>query len=176
MNTPESMLSPQAAQRRDVMREELMDAFATMHRKRRLQRRVAAPAAVLAIALAAAWALRPTHSPSIAPVAAAGPMVEVIEIAATGRAVDFEWVAPRHAPLVAIVESLQSQPPLVQVIDDDQLVQTLAQMDRPAGLIEIGGAVRLTRDVLDEGNRPDDGDSRLDDPHLPWNTQPGRGV
>ncbi|MCC6909488.1 MAG: hypothetical protein IT430_16230 [Phycisphaerales bacterium] len=173
MNTHELKLSPQAAQRRDAMREELVDAFVSMHRTRRRVRRIAAPAAVLVIAAAATWALRPTPSATELPItAAAAPLVEVIDSAASGRTVDFDWVASGHAPLVEIVESHAT---LVQVIDDEQLVQTLAQMNRPAGLIETGGTVRLTRNVVDEGDSLDDRDSRLGEPRL-RNTPPAHGV
>jgi len=175
----DSVLSPGGLQRRDAMRGAMIGAFANLHRARRRRRRASAALALVVLLTGGAWlaAQFTTAAPGTHHVASEGAvagaavsLVEIIEGPAGSRAVEFALVA-EGASLVTDVAPGAS---FVEVIDDDRLVETLAEMNRPAGLIAVGGTVRLTRAVTDEPTEqtPPGGGSHLDRPHLPERLAP----
>jgi len=178
--TTESPLSLAGLQRRDAMRGELLGAFAAMTRARVVRRRAALGAGVALVAVGAVWAGARLAIPSATPATPASgflafSLVETIETPANTDAIDFAYVSAERSHHVAYVPSGFS---LVQIINDSELVETLAQMNRPAGLIGIGSTVRLTRDVADDagGESSPGRGSNLTRPLLPGNTPPATGV
>lgn len=170
----ESALSPAGVDRCAAMRAAMLDAFTAMHRARRRRRRASALAAALLLLGASAWlgarfAARPASvgevagAGSLAP--AAGSLVQVVDGPVAPVVVEFALVADGGDSLVRKIDSAAS---FVEVIGNDELVRTLAEMDRPAGLIAVGGRVRLTCPVVEGGGEtPDGGGSRLDHPRAP---------
>lgn len=173
-------LTPPGAARRDAMREELLDAFCSMHRARRIRRRAVLSAALVILATGTGWvgarlAQRGSNTAPRQHAAAPSGLVQIIEQAPSGTAVEFAVVQTRSSTLVTYIEQAA---PLVELVDDERLLETLAQMERPAGLIEVGGAVRLTHDVVDDeegGSTPGRG-SGLQYPLVPGNARPSAGV
>ncbi len=165
-------LTSAGIERRAEMRAALLDAFATLHRARRRRRRASAGLALLALFGATAWlAAHLTNPPAPdAAVTRADPqtppmLVEVVDGPVPPAIVEFALVAAAEGSLVRTIDP---GPSIVEVISDDQLVQTLAEMNRPAGLIAVGGRVRLTSPVTDGVGEPPPGDgSRLDHPRVP---------
>lgn len=170
----ESGLSPSGLDRCAAMRAAMLDAFTAMHRARRRRRRASALAAALLLLGASAWLA--THllarPGSVGEVAGAGSLapaarslVQVVDGPVATVVVEFALVVDGGDSLVRKVDSAVS---FVEVIGNDELVRTLAEMDRPAGLIAVGGRVRLTSPVVaDGGEAPDGGGSRLDHPRAP---------
>lgn len=147
--SPEQTLSASALTRRQTMRGEMIDAFVRLHRRRRFRRRASTALAVAFLLGASAWvttrlAERPPRPTETA--AAPLPLVEILDRPLSGGAVDLEFIRADRPSLVAIVDAA---PPLVEMINDGDLVRLLEEMGRPAGLIEVGGVVRLTREVVD---------------------------
>jgi len=178
--TTESTLSLAGLKRRDAMRGELLGAFAAVARARIVRRRAALGAGAALVAVGAVWAGARLVIPIATPATPgsgflAVSLVETIETPANSNAIDFAYVSAESSHLVAYVPPGAS---LVQIIDDSELVEALAQMNRPAGLIEIGYTVRLTRDVTDDAREdptPGRGSNR-DHPLTPGNTVPATGV
>lgn len=170
----ESGLSPAGLDRCAAMRAAMLDAFTAMHRARRRRRRASALAAALLLIGASAWLA--THlsarTGSVGEVAgagrpspAAGSLVEVVDGPVAATVVEFALVAEGGDSLVREVDSAAS---FVEIIGNDELVRTLAEMNRPAGLIAVGSRVRLTSPVVEDGgSTPDGGGSRLDHPRAP---------
>jgi hypothetical protein len=177
----DSDLSAVGRRRRDAMRDELLTAFVTLHQARRTRRRVAASAALVAIIASAGW-VGARYAGRVEPAGAPGDivasnvlLVEIIETATTGRSINFATLVEGSSSLVIDVDDSSS---LVQMLGDDALVETLEQMERPAGLIEMGGTVRLTRNVVDDDSTepvPGRG-SGLGHPLVPGNSTPATGV
>ncbi|GEM_PF-2104401 len=166
-DTAEVNLSLAGQKRRAAMRGEMIDAFVALHRTRRMQRRVAGSLVALALMVGSAWvggrlAGRPGSTPGTSGSSTAL-LVETIDTAASGRAIEFAYVTASDTSLVTYVDGSSSA---VQTIDNATLIETLAEMNRPAGLIEMGGTVRLTRNVVDgDGSeQPSGRGSRLDPP------------
>ncbi len=178
--TTESTLSLAGLQRRDAMRGELLADFAAMTRARVVRRRAALGAGVALVAVGAVWAGARLVVPIATPATPgsgflAASLVETIETPANTNAIDFAYVSAERSHLVACVLPGAS---LVRIIDDSELVETLAQMNRPAGLIEIDHTIRLTRDVADDagGESSPGRGSNLGRPLLPGNRPPATGV
>ena len=55
----------------------------------------------------------------------------------------------KHPFLIARGGSSEYRTVWVRLIDDDELVERLAEIERPTGLIRIEGNARLTRSVVD---------------------------
>lgn len=138
------LLSAQGVARRDRMLGDLVSRMREVHRARRVRRRVAMVAApmllIAAIATIARWpGSRPTTSRDGTTVA--------------------HGSAPAPAAIISVVRS--SDDSLVRyraepggesdmiVMTDAELLDALAGMNRPAGLVRTNGRVHLTRDVID---------------------------
>lgn len=153
--SPEQFFTASTLYRRQIMRAELIDAYVLMHRRRRLRRRASAGMVAAVLVGASLWltAHFGSRSPHSAETARGGdvmPLVEVFDRPLVGRSVDFQIIGADRPSLVATVNGA---PSLVETISDGDLVRLLEEMGRPAGLIEVGGVVRLTRDVV--GAAPD---------------------
>ena len=111
---------------REAMLEELLAAMAGLHRRRR--RRVAGAALLLLVAIGGVWM--------------AGPL--------RGRSEQFA-VGPggNHGEPPRTVIPDQKRAGLIREIDDAELIEILAEIGRPAGLIRTGSSVRLTEAVTD---------------------------
>jgi hypothetical protein len=117
------------------MLQDLAVAMERHHRRRLAQRRIALPIAVALLAAGAIWAMTPRR-----------PHSQVVERAP----IEIETLrAPRPAAEIAFVET---DPAILErfLIDDDALIETLALIDRPAGLIRCGQRAWLTADVTDK--------------------------
>lgn len=176
----DTTLSLAGLRRRDAMRGELLDAFAAMTRTRTVQRRAFVGAGVALVAVAAVWVggrmINPAATPEIHEThAVAVQLVEMITTPANTSAIDFAYVGAAN---IGIVQYVPPDRNIVEIIDDETLIRTLAQMHRPAGLIEMGNTVRLTRDVVDDagGDSTPSRGSNLGQPLLPGNTPPATGV
>ena len=66
-------------------------------------------------------------------------------------------VAPIEPSTAVQVVTGEYRTGLVRLIDDDELVERLAEIERPTGLIRIEGKARLTRAVVD-ADRGEPGD------------------
>jgi len=144
MTEPNDNLSPHGAARREAMLGELTAAMTTLHRRRRARRMTvgAATTALLCVVL-----FRTLQMPA-----------DGTKTASTVPPV------PTRAPLEAgptrtvyvhtdreIADRLLASPPvLVTRIDDTQLLRTLIEIGRPAGLIRFGDRVALSAPVTDE--------------------------
>jgi hypothetical protein len=109
------------------MLEELLEAMRRRHRGRRIRRRVGVAAALLLVAAGGAW------------------IVQARQPAWSGHPVAAHM---DDRPAVVVVEH-GYRTGLVRLIDDDELVQRLADIDRPAGLIRSEGQTWLTGAVVD---------------------------
>lgn len=112
--------------RREQMLDELLEAMRRHHGRRRLRRRAGAGIGLAMIAVAASWIAvarepAPQHFSQIEPPGPATPRI-LLHTGRTG---------------------------LIREIDDDELVERLAEIDRPAGLIRTEGRVWLTSTVAD---------------------------
>ncbi|MCA9290787.1 MAG: hypothetical protein KDA25_06640 [Phycisphaerales bacterium] len=131
-------LSAAGAARRERMLEDILGDMVARHRRRRVRRRaIGAAMVVIALAVVVAPLVRTppapmsTPSPSLARQADASVRIRIVQS-------DPDVVARLAAP---------SSPGLVRRIDDDELVRTLVEVHRPAGLIRVGTEVRLSAAV-----------------------------
>jgi hypothetical protein len=155
-----TMLSEAGRTRQAAMLNELKSAMAALHRRRRIRRRVAAALAVIVLGAAAVTVpgTRSTSRPESGvttgpdsglrpPVADSGQQRRAA--AAAQRVVDFAVVQTDPT----ILERYAAHPPPVaeiEYIGDDRLIQTLAAIGRPAGLIRIADEFRFTAPVTDD--------------------------
>jgi len=149
-------LSPAGRARRSAMLADLLGAMQTLHRRRRAQRRIVTAASCACILVAAVLLAAPLlNSRSVAP--ENDLRVENIPGPAPLPAPELVNSVP-HPPLIvrittdpAILDRYRADPPrIVQRVGDEELLRTLAAIDRPAGLIRIGEEVRLTSPVTDD--------------------------
>lgn len=127
-------LSQAGRVRADAMLTSLTAHMQRTHRNRRARRRAATIAAPTLLAVAAVALMR---FPSRSPRSDTSPAPRVIAR------------AEPTGPLITIVRSNASIVEQV-AISDNQLLDTLAAMDRPVGLVRSGDRVWLTRDVTDD--------------------------
>ena len=152
MSDPQSeSLSSHGRARREVMLEELIQAMDRTHRRRRARRRLLAGAGCVCLALVLVRLLLPVPS---------GPRYEHQSAGLSGgHAVSTAGDQDRRGYTViadivqtdpAVLERCRARPTgSVLRIDDQILLTTLASINRPAGLIRIGGQVRLSAPVTD---------------------------
>jgi hypothetical protein len=125
------------ADRRETMLEGLIAVMTRHHRRRRIRRRVGAAGAIVLVAAGGAWIVRAQQP---------GPPDQIV-------------VTP--ASVVTVVGD-DYRTGLVRVIDDDELVERLTDIERPAGLIPSEGRIWLTGAVIDgERGSADETDSTL---------------
>ncbi len=108
--------------RRERMLDELTVAMRCLHRTRRRRRRLVGSAALIVLATAAVWGMRPASRPAQEGVSGRGTVVQVV----------------RRAPRTGVVRT----------IDDEELLGRLAEIDRPAGMIRTEGRSWLTETVV----------------------------
>jgi hypothetical protein len=111
-------------QRRETMLGELLETMRRHHRRRRVRRGLGAAAVTALVAAGGAWIVRAPQP------------AETVRLA--------EAAAPR-----VVVVSGSHRTGVVRVIDDDGLVERLAEIDRPAGVIRSEGRIWLTSAVAD---------------------------
>ncbi len=142
----ESDLSPAGLDRCAAMRAAMLEAFTAMHRARRRRRRASALAAALLLLGASAWlathlSARPGSAGEVAGAGSLAPaarsLVQVVDGPVATVVVEFALVVDGGDSLVREVDSAVS---FVEVIGNDELVRTLAEMDRPAGLMPSAAA------------------------------------
>jgi hypothetical protein len=125
------------ADRRETMLEGLIDVMRRHHRRRRIRRRVGTAGAVVLVAACGAWIVR-AQQPDPP-----------------------ERIVNTPAKSITVVGG-EYRTGLVRVIDDDELVQRLVDIDRPAGLVRSEGRIWLTGAVTDGERGPaDETDSAL---------------
>ena len=131
------------ASRKSAMLGELLDDMERVHRRRRAMRRVRSAGGALVILLALVVLLLPEPATRIEPGDSDGTNRIVAE-AAPRSTVEIIRTDP------GVLDRYAARPATrVRIIDDDELLAELAAMNRPAGLIRMGGEVRLTADVVD---------------------------
>jgi hypothetical protein len=141
--TPETMtpgttppLSSAGAVRREAILRDATAAMSRLHRRRRAGRRAAALALVIApVAVITALAARPAPTgPGVTEAIAARPAVELITVRSDAG------ILARYAPAETFT---------ARILDDQMLVETLREIDRPAGVIRMGGRVMVSATVVD---------------------------
>ena len=159
----DSMLSAQGIEKRDAILHTAAAAMARHHRMRRRKRVIASSAMFLLIAGGAIvvnqFALR---SSSMSMNQAARH-----ESTATGEATDVsppedggavEWRIVRSDSTALSRYAVSNAAP-VERLSDAGLARMLESIDRPAGVINVGGEVRLTQNVVDEEMTSQNGSS-----------------
>lgn len=150
MSDPESdRLSPAGHARREAMLGELLEVVKRTQRARRLRRRatiVGGCAGLVLLCVVFNWPGAP------------GPARQMANLS-TGQPTDLRLVEAPRTPAcitsivktdVSVLVRYRAVPePVVVRMDDRMLVQTLASIGRPAGLIRFGDDVRLSRPVTD---------------------------
>ena len=161
-NESTETLSDAGQARRAAMRGELQSTMRRVHGRRRTTRR--GGMGVLVLMLGAAIVIG-TRQPTVAPLPQpVGPIVQnnesdqsildtpsprsTIEIVRGPAATDAYRVTTRST-VSKYITSKQS-PTLVQRVDDDSLITTLADMGRPTGVVRTAGQVLLTAAVTDD--------------------------
>ncbi len=145
-------LSPHGAVRRERMLGELTRDMRQVHQVRRRRRNVAIVAAPLLLTIVVGLLLRnlgtsPNH-PGSGPIVkgpdllAPAPPIELVSPAAVITIV--RTTAPTPDQLIA-----RSDGAIVQALSDSELLDTLAALHRPAGLVRAGDRTWLTRSVAD---------------------------
>lgn len=140
-------LSDAGRRRRDAMRGELQTAMRRVHQRRRAARRTVGVLTVLVIGALAWRSITPPRPPQVVKHA---PGINTREVQPvedpTQPSISFARVTTDDR----IAGSVEAKPTgLIQRIDDQELLDSLADMGRPTGLIRIGGETRLTSNVSD---------------------------
>ena len=149
MNRTSHLNDDMIRHRRDLMRRDLLDQMRAFHVRRRRRGRVArtagAAALLLMISAAAWWTTHSTAPRSsgpapiakapIAPAAPAGAAVMTVEFVKTDALVLERYTANSKTQ--------------IEFIDDDDMLTTLARLDRHTGLIRGFGQAWLTHQVAD---------------------------
>jgi hypothetical protein len=154
-------LSPVGQARRDAMLGELTDYMRHVHGARRMRRRVGAACGVVAVVFSlAVLALSGTWSPKVAPgggdlpLARSGHDGPEMKSSTDGDAPTPRGSAGCDIRIVqtdpAVLERYRARPAArVILLDDRELLATLAAMNRPTGLIRYQGRAWLTANVTD---------------------------
>lgn len=143
--------SPAGLARRETMLDELVIKLRRTHRARRARRRLAAAAAcaiflIAVVRLARPDATDPTDGLPVAGTRLPAPALLPVDQGVGSQLRLTEFV---HTD-VGIVERCRARPGgRIVRMDDRTLLQTLAAIHRPAGLIRWGGRVQLTAPVTD---------------------------
>ena len=136
----QSPLSDAGRARREAMLGELITQMQRLHRRRRVERTAAASACLVALLIGLSLLAMPargpaTHLPRVAetPKPAADASIEIVR---TDPSVLQRFAARTTSRAI--------------LLDDEALLDELAAMGRPAGLIRSGDRVWLTADVIDQ--------------------------
>ena len=150
-NQPCEQLSPDGLVRREAMLDELVTVMTRTHRARRARRRILATAGCAGILLAAIRLAQPgawvaTDAPPI--VDQAPPAPEVPMVPQTPETTRFATILVTTDPGVLQRCQARSSGRTVR-IDDRTLLDALAAIDRPVGLVKVGDRMRFTAPVTD---------------------------
>ena len=147
-------LSTSGVARREAMLAELQGGMSRLHRARNARRRAACLAVPAVLLAGLIWLRWPLQRPPNAPVAARSNPSERPEVAPV------EPVGSEGFPAIRIVRVFTDSSATDRFranvgsrasrISDEDLLDTLAAIDRPAGLVRSGDRVWLTRAVADE--------------------------
>jgi hypothetical protein len=140
-------VSSASLEQREAMLADLLNGMRQLHRRRRIRRKLTTAAIVPAIMLAAIFVFRgaPTRTPS--------PPAQIVHVQA---AVHQSAVILQVQTDPSLLDRYRATAkPAATSIDDQLLLATLAQLNRPAGLIQTHERAWLTRPVADDA--------------LPWN-------
>ena len=118
--------------RREAMRGDLVAAMGRLHTRRRWRRRIGTSVGVLMLG-AGAWLLAGQRPPDTSP-GRPGPA----------------GIAQRSDVLIVRVVG-SGRTGLIRSINDDELVERLAEINRPTGLVRTTDSVWLTEAVVDNG-------------------------
>ncbi len=118
--------------RREAMRGDLVAAMGRLHTRRRWRRRIGTSVGVLMLATGA-WFLAGQRPADTSPGLPGPPRT----------------AQRSHTPVVRVVGTHLTG--FIRSIDDDELVERLAEINRPTGLVRTTGSVWLTEAVVDEG-------------------------
>ena len=150
-------LSPAGQARCASMLGELVSTMERTHRGRRQRRRaLAVTASVAVVALAVRVVVWPGSDGTVTPRFVEAPPVPSLSVEDEPHVLERYLVTPR--PLVTrmvptdpdVLGRYRADPRKGYVrLDDDALLEVLASIRRPAGLIRIGDTVRLTAAVTD---------------------------
>ncbi|MCP4590693.1 MAG: hypothetical protein GY842_08110 [bacterium] len=141
-------LSPAGLDRKETMLDELCAAVRETHRARRRRRRFVAAGGSFCLILALAWL-----GWSVSVIPSDGGMIAKVPI--TDRHSHEVLTVPRPSIIrvatdPTVLERYRARSTaVVERIDDRILLNTLASIGRPAGLIRYGGRIRLTAAVTD---------------------------
>lgn len=149
--TRREALTPTGIARRDAMLIELVQVAQRRHRTRRIRRRFVTGAVVLAVAILSVrfgspTALETRRSPQMA----TSSPYRTGRTNAVGADRARRCIVQRVPTRVGTVERLRAQPTeRIVRMDDALLLETLASVYRPSGLIRVGEGVRLSTPVTD---------------------------
>jgi len=155
-----AVLSPNGRARLERMGAELAPEVTQAARRRRTRRRaVRGGGAALALLGALSLTLLVQSAPQGSTGGAQGPVARGEDEPATPEpqpTIDFAIVeTDRTASQGLVIREVVDPAPYV--MDDEELLRTLAAMGRPTGLVRTEGKVWLTEDVTDAGRREPDG-------------------
>jgi hypothetical protein len=144
-------LSPPGPHRREIMLAELQREMSTFHRQRRLRRRAAAVAVAPIMALLA-WVLwsqlhRGAATPQIVHNEQPRPSQPIEPAVSQRRGAMVETI--ETDPALAARFNVSTQPYSVS-LTDDELLDVLAAINRPAGLVHWNDRTTLTQNVTDD--------------------------
>jgi len=144
-------LSPTGLARREAMLDELIGVVKRTRRARRVRRRMLAVSGCMGLLLMMGWVARsgspiPGEAPRIAETASDSP--STIQHTTDPQRRHVVTLIVQTDP--AVVERFRARPrDSIVRIDDRMLLDALASIDRPAGLIRFGDRIRLTKPVTD---------------------------
>lgn len=146
-------LSPAARDRKHDMLNDLVIDMQKLHRRRRVRRRAITAVAVPALCLVAWWAwsitaFSPPTPRSQTPKVARDESIEPADSTTPHRLPTSIIQTVRTRPSIADAALVSTQPSR-KFVTDDGLLDALAQVHRPAGLIRTDNGVWLTNDVTD---------------------------
>ena len=133
-------LSQTGVQRRADMLGELQGAMRQVHRRRRALRRVVAASCLLLALLAASvpfWRPGPAPHQVVLEDPAPAPPAPVVDLIIV------------HTDPTVLARYTPRPQSRTERLNDDALLAHLASINRPTGLIRMGGEVRLTANVVD---------------------------
>jgi hypothetical protein len=149
INGPFESLSPQGQARREAMLDHLVGEMALVHRRRRARRAAlsSAGAVLLLVGL-----IRFANLDSANNTLTLNPQSPEQNASVQPDASTIMHVQTDPS----IAERFRAAPiPIIVPINDAQLIETLVEIGRPAGLIQVGERIALSAPVTDEELSPD---------------------
>jgi len=149
-------LSSEGRERRDAILRDVSARLPGIASARRRRRRSVAGGAAVALLLVVGGAVvltmqqRPANQPTLTPPNVAAPEAPPVN---ETPSIDFQIVRTNDEIDPTMIVRTDPEAINAMVVSDEELLRTLAEMGRPAGLIRMNGQVRLTRDVVDPPER-----------------------